>query len=279
MDNTAQQREEARQWEARRLENGRRMKEVEEKPRIAREKREEEERRGAAYERQLEKEIAEEEARRRAEEEKLLQLEHDLCLRRGELFNYKFGDKIRLDSFRGLPIDDVTEFRIGVFGPAGSGRSAFINTCERVLRETDEGTAPIGSSGRETTIILQDYLPEMFFRLVDTRGFFSFAANELAAFENILSGKLQSGQLICLSEGAAKAAQVDLYQNPPFANRIHGVIIVVSAASPRLREGVLTHCLQPFREILRKAGNISLVFCVFVSQLVVSFFCLPNYLL
>ena len=46
---------------------------------------------------------------------------------------YQLGDKINLDSFLGLEIDDVTQLRIGVFGPAGSGKSSFINTVERVV--------------------------------------------------------------------------------------------------------------------------------------------------
>lgn len=45
---------------------------------------------------------------RKEEEEKRLKLEHELRLRRGELYEYRFGTKTRLDSFRGLAIDDVT---------------------------------------------------------------------------------------------------------------------------------------------------------------------------
>lgn len=74
--------------------------------------------------------MAEEEAKKREEERKRLEQERELCRRRGELFNYKFGNKTRLDNFRGLQIEDVTQLRIGVFGPTGSGKSCFINTCQ-----------------------------------------------------------------------------------------------------------------------------------------------------
>ena len=166
VDNTAREREEARQREERRLENERKKKEEEEKLRIAKAKLQEEELRKAQYREQRERE-------REQAEVKRLQLENELCLRRAELFNYKFGNKTRLDSFRGLAIDDVTKLRIGVFGRTGSGKSCFINTCERAVRQTEKGSAPDSTTGQEGTITLQDYLPEMFFRLVDTCGFFN----------------------------------------------------------------------------------------------------------
>ena len=147
MDNTEAKREEARQRERRRLENDQRRKEFQEKlrQRIEEAKRQaghEEERRRAEYQQQRKREEEQEEARREEDKENILRLESELCLRRAELFDYKFGNKIKLDSFRGLAIDDVTQLRIGVFGPTGSGKSCFINTCERAVRQTDKGTAP-----------------------------------------------------------------------------------------------------------------------------------------
>ena len=173
MDNSETERREAEEKEKRRLENERKQREHEEKMRIKKEKEEEERRRREQLKEQRQKEIEEEEARRQAEEQKLLELEAELCRRRDQLFNYKFGDKTRLDNFMGLNIDDVTQLRIGVFGPTGSGKSCFINTCERAVRQTEKGSAPDSTTGQEGTITLQDYLPEMFFRLVDTRGFFN----------------------------------------------------------------------------------------------------------
>ena len=129
LDNTEARREEARQLEQRKLENKRRQREAEERLRIQEEERREEERRRGEYRPQRQRQIEQEEARKREEEERRLRLESELCLRRDELFEYKFGDKIKLDSFKGLAIDDVTQLRIGVFGPTGSGKSCFINTC------------------------------------------------------------------------------------------------------------------------------------------------------
>ena len=255
VDNTESKREEARQLAQRRLENERRQREAQERLRIEQEKRREEERRTAEYQQQRQREVEQEEARKREEEEKRLRLENELCLRRAELFDYKFGNKIKLDSFKGLAIDDVTQLRIGVFGPTGSGKSCFINTCERAVRQTDKGSAPDSSTSQEGTITLQDFLPEMFFHLVDTRGFFNYNYNETVEFQNILQGKIQPGDNVHRpKEDQEDVSATDLHPCPPFANRIHGVIIIVKANDPRLREGVLRDYLKPVRDILRRIG-------------------------
>ena len=171
------------------------------------------------------------------------------------MFNYKFGDKTRLDNFMGLNIDDVTQLRIGVFGPTGSGKSSFINTCERAVRQTVKGSAPVYTTGVMGTITLQDYLPEMFFRLVDTRGFFNYKANENIEFQNILLGKIQPGDNIVRPVNDEDNTQ-ELSQCPAFGQRLHGIIIVIMATDPRLTEGALRNYLKPFRDVLRKNGIV-----------------------
>lgn len=256
MDNTEKEKREAEEREARRLENERKKKELEEQARIKRERQAEEARRRQQYQQQRQRETEEEEEREREAEQKRLQMEAELCRRRDELFNYTFGNKTRLDNFLGLEIEDVTQLRIGVFGPTGSGKSCFINTCERTVRETEKGSAPDSTTGQEGTIILEDYLPEMFFHLVDTRGFFNYSANETVEFENILYGRLQPGDNIFReSDGQASNAQA-MHQNSEFGQRMHGIIIVVKANDPRLNEGALKDYLKPVRDILRKAGNV-----------------------
>ena len=157
-----------------------------------------------------------------------------------------------------MELDDVTQLRIGVFGATGSGKSCFINTCERTVRQTEKGSAPDSSTGQEGTITLQDYLPELFFRLVDTRGFFNYNANEIVEFQNILHGKIQPGDNVIRSpEDRGSAASVNLHPCSTFANRLHGIIIVVMANDPRLRKGTLEKYLSPFREFLCKTGKLS----------------------
>ena len=181
-------------------------------------------------------------------------MEAELCRLRFQLQMYQFGDKIKLDSFLGLEIDDVTQLRIGVFGPAGSGKSSFINTVERVVRQTDKGSVPVTSCrGEEGTIILQDYLPELFFHLVDTRGFFKYNSNEIIEFQNVLSGKIQPGEIIVrLRKG--QVSQQEMRRCPEFGQRLHGAIIVLKANDPRLNKGNLRDYWNPLQNILRKSG-------------------------
>ena len=254
MDNSEIERREAEEKEKRRLENERKQREHEEKMRTTKKKEEERGRRERLKE-QRQREIEEEDARRRAEEQKLLELDAELCGRRYQLFHYKFGDKTRLDNFMGLNIDDVTQLRIGVFGPTGSGKSSFINTCERAVRQTVKGSAQVYTTGVMGTITLQDYLPEMFFRLVDTRGFFNYKANENIEFQNILLGKIQPGDNIVRPEDGEDNTQ-ELHQCPAFGQRLHGIIIVIKATDPRLAEGVLNDHLKPVRDVLRKNGIV-----------------------
>ena len=186
-----------------------------------------------------------------------MDLEAKLSERREQLFEYTFGSKIGLASFRGVSINDVTKLRIGVFGPTGSGKTCFVNTCEQAVRLTDKGTAPPTTSGGEGTITLQDYLPELFFRLVDTRGFFHYHCNENLEFRNILFGKVKPGDNITRKEdGQDPSAATDMWHGDvEFSDRLHGVIIVVKANDPRLREGALNVYLKPVRHILRQIGG------------------------
>ncbi|PFX19115.1 hypothetical protein AWC38_SpisGene16499 [Stylophora pistillata] len=201
-----------------------------------------------------ERKLDEEEERREEEAWKGLKLQAELCRRRDQLFDYKFGDKIGLDNFSGLNIDDVIQLRIGVFGPSGSGKSWFINTCERAIRETEKGTATEGNTGKEETVMLEDYLPEMFFHLTDTRGFFDYHSTELVAFENILNGKLQPSDIIYLQQSNPNRQK--FHQSPTFGQRMHGVIFVLYANDPRLKDGAMKDHLEPFRGVLRKNGIV-----------------------
>ena len=246
----------------RRLENEQREREREERLRTERERQEEEKaRRLEQYKQQLWREIAEEKARMREEEQKRLQLEAELCRRRDGLFNYKFGTRTGLYNFLGLQIEDVTQLRIGLFGPTDSGKTMFINTCERTLRQTENGNVPEVITGQEGgSFTLQDYLPEMFFRLVDTKGFFFYDDYEMAQFELILNGKIQSGDSLARDYNLKVSAPQAIYQKPEFSQRLHGVIFVLKAIDPRLKEkGFMTEYLEPFRDILRGTGKIFII--------------------
>lgn len=250
--NIEAQREEAKQRKKRSQKNERRQEELLERLNILQEKRQEE-RRLAEDLLPKQREIEQEEGRRREEEEKRLRLEYELCPLRAKLIGYEFGKYNGLHSFQGLEIDDVTQLRIGLFGTTGAGISCFSNGCERVLRQTERGTALYGGSGCQVTSTVQDYLPEMFFHLVDTPGFYNLD-DDVLKFQNIVEGRIQP-----------KFSLRELEVLPPcpgFAYKLHGIIFVVSAKHPRFRDGSSIRFLQLFREFMLRACNyLFLVLC------------------
>ena len=259
---------EAVEEEKRRLENEREQ--LEHKVLMERKKRKAEAGQREKLQQELQRLQAKDQTKKREEVEKCLQLEAELCRLRDEFSNYKFGNKTMLDNFLGLQIKNVTQLRIGVFGPSGSGKSCFINTCERTVRQTEKGTASDSTTGQEETITLQDYLSEMFFRLVDTRGFFYYNANEAAEFEDILTGKIQPGdEIVRPEEGQARGVQ-GIHQRTEFRQRMHGIIFVVNANNPRLEEDLLRHNLEPFRDILRETGKVLIIFFTILSMTLLS---------
>ena len=103
-------------------------------------------------------------------------------------------------------------------GWAGEGEKAgwilaTAATRNRARRGQDKDSAPDSSTGQEGTITLQDYLPEMFFHPLDTRGFFNYNYNETVEFQNILQGKIQPGDNVHrLKEDQEDVSDMDLCQ-------------------------------------------------------------------
>ena len=62
--------------------------------------------------------------------------------------------------------------------------------------------------------------------------------------------------MIRLPEDGASIASVNHHPCPSFANRLHGIIIVVMANDPRLTGGILEKYLSPVREILCKTSKL-----------------------
>ena len=250
MYNIEAQKEEAKQRKKRSQKNERRRRELLERLQILQEKRQADGRRAEDLQ-----------PKQREEKEKRLSLEHELCRLRAKLIGYEFGEYNGLHSFQGLEIDDVTRLRIGLFGPTGCGISCFIHGCERALRQTERGTAPYGGSGIQVTLTLQDYLPEMFFHLVDTPGFFDIGES-VPEFQSIVDGRIQPGFRVYFGGGRRKGDELinDLPPCPGFAYKLHGIIFVLKANDPRLKDGVYSKQLQPFREIMSRACMFVLLF-------------------
>ncbi|XP_019628996.1 PREDICTED: uncharacterized protein LOC109473519 [Branchiostoma belcheri] len=206
------------------------------------------------------KEAAEEKRREYEEQEseedaRLRQLQEEARTRRVKLLDYSFGDVHGPRYFAKVDISDMKEggLRIGLFGPSGSGKSSFINTCEMALKPgLRKGTADIQSGGGEGTITIQKFLDDLDndFHLVDTRGFFKHDAEEFAALTNIVFGRIKPDQKIKFEVNADNADSEEY-----FRNWLHAIIIVLSADDPRLRNGH-THLdnLNIVREFMRPRG-------------------------
>lgn len=97
----------------------------------------------------------------------------------------------------------------------------------------------------------------MFFRLVDVRGFLNFNANEDVEFWNILEGKFQPGDNVTRQLDLKGQGNASVMGPPPtFGNQLHGVILVVKANDPWLRDRRFRNYLRPVRDILRRKGNV-----------------------
>ncbi|XP_048582195.1 uncharacterized protein LOC116616218 [Nematostella vectensis] len=260
VDRTAEILAEQRRLEQQRLEQVRLERERQEQERIAREAREaaERERQRFLAEQKRIKE-AEEAAERERQRQKELQrqrelerqraLESESANKRQALKSYRFGDKTSTSGIQGVAISDIKKLRIGVFGPTGSGKSCFINTCERTVRQTNKGSVPIATTGSEGTIFLEDYLQELFFRLVDTRGFFSYDHHEDRELKDILFGRIRSGDVIRRGDSEGGSGEKGVVDGP-FDSWLHGVVLVVKANDVRLKNGTLEKYLKPLRDTL-----------------------------
>ncbi|XP_078684613.1 uncharacterized protein LOC144918049 [Branchiostoma floridae x Branchiostoma belcheri] len=199
-----------------------------------------------------------EEQEKQREAERLRKLQEEALGEREKLLKYRFGDKHGLRSFASIDIRDMQRskrgLRIGMFGPTGSGKSCFINTCERAIKQTDRGSVETQTTGAEGTILLQEYLDDIEgckFCLVDTRGFFNYSAHEYLAMTNIVYGRIQPGEKIDLN-AAKKADKDDSWDT--FPNWLHAVAIVLSARDPNLLNGNHKTSLNKIREFMKPRG-------------------------
>ena len=172
---------------------------------------------------------------------------------RQQLLDYDPQVRIRLGNLPPGALDDVTLIRIAVIGPAGRGKTCFINTCERVVLSKNRGSAPTVSTNNDGTFVLEDYLHDIrHVRLVDTRGQVNYDDIETWEIRKILEGVIRDGQEIDRDTAHPEPEVGDI----AFSRRVHGAIFVVSSAELHGLEGTLRRFIE---ETLHKQGTFPFV--------------------
>jgi len=168
-----------------------------------------------------------------------------------KLKNYYLGMMTDTAQFTVNKLDtsEIDKIRIGLFGPTGSGKSSFINTCERTLRRVGRGTANIQSDGAEGTIMLHHYLYDFFFQLVDTRGFFYY--NSIKSFADIIEGFIGEGETIASDEVIAVTDEVRS-QKRRISDQLNVVLFFVSGDDPNLSSQSLHEKFSKHRKYLQE---------------------------
>jgi len=198
------------------------------------------------------------------EEEELLQL-------RNELMNYDFQEcpRINKEAFQDLEVDDIHFVRIVVMGPVGTGKTSFVGTLQRALKESQTASDPDLYCGRvEGTRILEEHYLQKNIRMVDTRGF-SVMDEELEdEMLDIMFGRLRPGEEIVRSYD--REGDRELYITPrrdkTLSECVHSVIFVVNGNDLLLMDGKYRDKLQNFREFLNKEGYVPVSAITFLDK-------------
>ena len=72
-------------------------------------------------------------------------------------------------------------------------------------------------------------------------------------FQNVLSGKVQPGEIIA-RDRTDQVSKQEMHRCPNFGQGLHGAIVVLKAKDPRLNDGAMRDYLNPIRSILCKSG-------------------------
>ncbi|XP_019636249.1 PREDICTED: uncharacterized protein LOC109478877 [Branchiostoma belcheri] len=143
------------------------------------------------------------------------------------LKNYRVGSKTNIAR------QGIDHVNIAMFGPAGGGKTSFIQIAETIL--LGRSTVITQSDAKEGTIILLESLTDLKFHLFDTGGFFDLNKSMHQELNNILTGRIRPSQIIAREEdrGSLPAGQPMREGPVPLTERMHGVICILGHKDPK----------------------------------------------
>ncbi|XP_019629115.1 PREDICTED: uncharacterized protein LOC109473599 [Branchiostoma belcheri] len=183
-----------------------------------------------------------EEFEKRRGEKRMKEVQETFKKIKKDLEEYTIGSKLRLGKFFPERIKEIETINIG------------------------EATAITQSDGKEGTTLLEEYLTEFKFRLIDTRGFFDLGEEWSQELNNILTGRIRKGQTIGrkTDDAAFAVEQHMLPDEAPFGEQIHGIICVMEDKDPRLEQYKTR--MDSMRDYLKKQGYSPLAALAFKDE-------------
>ncbi|XP_070553853.1 uncharacterized protein [Ptychodera flava] len=189
--------------------------------------------------------------------QRMSELKERVKREKAKLKSYTPGDMSGAGEFEDIDLSDINAVRIAVIGPAGCGKTCFINLAETILLGEDKVTAIPQSAAGEGSLYLLPHLSSLNFRLLDSRGFFSPGESYKEELIQILSGRIRDNEPIPRPN--------DTYGNhrhlrDVIAKRdvallsdcIHGIISVLDYNDPKFME--YADEAKVYRRLLKENG-------------------------
>ncbi|XP_072167734.1 uncharacterized protein [Diadema setosum] len=167
---------------------------------------------------------------------------------RSAISSYRPGSTIR--TARQRPQHPPARLRIGLFGPTGVGKSAFINSALYATGETWDNLAPEGFANEASkTLALNSYDISDFISLVDNRGMRGLGGNFMVELGNQVAGVYGDGHEVEWDSGFFKRLVSGLKRTFLSSQdcEIHTCVLVVSANRLSLRPADLRELVETIR--------------------------------
>ncbi|XP_072167868.1 uncharacterized protein [Diadema setosum] len=181
---------------------------------------------------------------------------------RGVIRRYKPGSTIRIARQR--PQDPPARLRIGLFGPPGVGKSAFVNSVLYATGDTWDNQAPEGFAEEASkTRALNSYDISNFISLVDNRGMRGLGGNFMVELGNQVAGVYDDGYEVEWDSGFYKRLVSGLKRTFLSSQdcEIHTCVLVVSAKRLCIRPADLRELVQTIRSMTGEPPIVIITNC------------------